>query len=294
MKAVLDPQENASYLWARQTNSVSKSIKVAIAGINGKMGRASLGAITRASGLEVVAAFGKSGAAYVGKSVACFLPGGDDQALDKVLIQDNLEACLAATPDVLLEFTRAESCMEHARYALEKGVRPVIGTSGLCRDDFKDLEALSEKHGVPCMVVPNFSIGAVLMMEFARQAGAHYRNVEIVEMHGTKKLDAPSGTAAYTASKLEEAEHEFNPREVEEREILKGVRGGETDRGVRIHSLRLPGLISHQEVIFAAPGEMLTIRHNSFNADCFEKGIVLSVRSVMEMSGFSLGLESLL
>ncbi len=273
---------------------MSEQIKVAIAGINGKMGRASLGAVTRADGLNVVGAFGRAGAAYVGKSLAEVVPGLAAQELNSVFVSDDIEGCLEAKPDVLLEFTRAESSMEHARLALARGIATIVGTSGLSASDFKELEELCGKHGVSAMVVPNFSVGAVLMMEFARQAGAHFKNVEIVEMHGTKKLDAPSGTATYTASKLAEADHKFNPAEVEARELLQGVRGGQTESGVRIHSLRLPGLISHQEVVFAAPGEMLTIKHNSFNADCFEKGIVLSVRSVSKMSGFTLGLESLL
>jgi 4-hydroxy-tetrahydrodipicolinate reductase len=142
--------------------------------------------------------------------------------------------------------------------------------------------------------VPNFSVGAVLMMEFAKQAGAFYENVEIVEMHHTKKLDAPSGTAMHTAGKLKQSGNRFNPKEVEEHELLPHTRGGQTDAGVRIHSLRLPGLISHQEVIFGSPGELLTIRHDSFNTDCFLRGIKMSIQAIGELDELIVGLDHLL
>ncbi|MBI1270952.1 4-hydroxy-tetrahydrodipicolinate reductase [bacterium] len=275
---------------------MGSKIKVVIAGVNGKMGRASLGALTGLDDIEVVGAFGRAGAAYVGKDLSSLGGGSADTG---VKVSEDLFSCLADTsPDILLEFTRAESCMEHARQALANGIRPLIGTSGLSQADFDELASLSAAAGVGSMVIPNFSVGAVLMMEFARMAGKHFHNVEIVEMHGVKKLDAPSGTATYTAAKLAEVQDQYNPSELppdtEERELLKGARGGRTEAGVRIHSLRLPGLISHQDVIFGAPGEMLTLRHNSFNTDCFVKGIVLSVRSLMERDRFTLGLENLL
>jgi len=197
-------------------------------------------------------------------------------------------------PDVLLDFTHSEIAVANGKHALENGVRPVIGTSGISPQSVAELEQLAIKHRLGGMVVPNFSIGAVLMMEFAKQAGQFFTNVEIVEMHHTKKLDAPSGTAMHTAAKLASVGNKYNPKEVEDKQLVAGARGGRTDAGVHIHSLRLPGLISHQEVIFGAPGELLTVRHDSFNTDCFTKGVLMSLKAVMNMNTLTVGLEHLL
>jgi 4-hydroxy-tetrahydrodipicolinate reductase len=168
-----------------------------------------------------------------------------------------------------------------------------VGTSGI-GTEVSVLSELAKKSKTGCFIVPNFSLGAVLMMEFAKQAGAFFSNVEIVEMHHTKKVDAPSGTAMYTIGKLASHEKQFNPSEVAEKELIPGSRGGKAESGVRVHSLRLPGLISHQEVIFGGPGELLTIRHDSFNTDCFMKGIIIAVKAVMNMDHLVVGLESVL
>jgi 4-hydroxy-tetrahydrodipicolinate reductase len=267
-------------------------VKVAIAGINGKMGRASASAILGDPELELIGAFGKAGSSYAGKSMVAGFSSDNSMA---VMVSDSIEGCFKnGKPDVLLDFTIAEPAVEHARYAIENGVRPVIGVSGVDPADVEKLKALADSKKIGAMIVPNFSIGAVLMMEFAKQAGKHFTNVEIVEMHHTKKLDAPSGTAMHTTRKLAENNKLFNPKEVIEKELLPGARGGVSDSGVRVHSLRLPGLISHQDVIFGGDGELLTIRHDSFNTNCFMKGIVLSLRSVMHMDSLVVGLESLL
>lgn len=271
------------------------TIKVAIAGINGKMGRASAPAIFGDPDLSLVGAFGRSDAAYVGADIG-------DLVLGKSLgvkVSRDLEDCLATTagkPDVLLEFTVAPSALEHARICLSRGVRPLIGTSGLVAADFARLSSWVDEAGLGAMVVPNFSVGAVLMMEFARQAGKHFGHVEVIEMHGTKKVDAPSGTAMYTTRKLAEAANgrTYNPREVQDHELLAGCRGGVTESGVRVHSLRLPGLISHQDVVFGGDGELLSIRHDSFNTNCFLKGILMSIKATHGMKGLTVGLESLL
>lgn len=268
-------------------------VRVAIAGISGKMGKCSMTAVDRSQSLEIAGGFGRKDKSYVGKDLSEFLVGSN-KSLNIQISKDIHECLKIAKPDVLLEFTQAESALEHARIALENGVSPVIGTSGLSKDDFAQLENWSEKYNLGSMVVPNFSIGAVLMMEFAKQAGKYFDNVEIIEMHGTKKLDAPSGTATYTANKLDENGKQFNPQEVEERELLEGVRGGQTESGVRIHSLRIPGLISHQDVVFGSAGELLEIKHNSFNTDCFLKGIERACLSIGDRKGLTLGLENLL
>lgn len=266
-------------------------IRVVIAGINGRMGRASAKLIAESNELCLAGAFGRPGAAYAGKDTG-ELTGGTTTG---ILVSNELKDLPAgAQPDVLLDFSLAEAAFENAKMAFDRGIRPVIGTSGLGEAKVKALSEIASRKGIGALVVPNFSVGAVLMMEFARQAGAFFANVEIVEMHHTRKVDAPSGTAVYTASKLAATGSRFNAAEVEEQELVPGARGGVTESGVRIHSLRLPGLISHQEVIFGGAGELLTLRHDSFNTDCFLKGILLSLKAVMRMNCLAVGLENIL
>jgi 4-hydroxy-tetrahydrodipicolinate reductase len=195
---------------------------------------------------------------------------------------------------VLLDFSHAEAAVENAKLALKHRVRPVIGTSGISAKDVEELSTLAQESKLGAMVIPNFSVGAVLMMEFARQAGALFENVEVIEMHHTGKRDAPSGTAMHTLGKLAAAGHEFNKPVVDEKELLPGARGARGQAGARVHSLRLPGLISHQDVIFGGDGELLTIRHDSFNTNCFLKGILLAVQSVMKLDRLVVGLDAVL
>jgi 4-hydroxy-tetrahydrodipicolinate reductase len=270
---------------------MGEKIKVLIAGINGRMGRASAKALLAEDGMELCGGFGKSGAPYVGKDLGTLVNTPETG----ILVSDGIEKALAACkPDVLLDFTRAEVAIPLAKAALENGIRPIIGTSGLQSNDVKSLSDLAKSKKLGAMIVPNFSLGAVLMMEFAKQAGEYFRNVEIVEMHQPKKVDAPSGTAMHTANKLSEVANDFNPPQVQEHELLTGARGGKVDSGVRVHSLRLPGLISHQEVIFGSAGELLTVRHDSFNTDCFIKGILMAIRGVMRSDELLVGLDTLL
>ncbi|HEY9869976.1 MAG TPA: 4-hydroxy-tetrahydrodipicolinate reductase [Candidatus Obscuribacterales bacterium] len=270
---------------------MGEKVRVAIAGINGRFGRASARAVLEDPDLELVGAFGRSNAPYIGKDVgelASTLKTG-------ILVSSGFLDLLArAKPDLLLDFSVAEAALSHAKLALEKGVRPVIGTTGISEQDVDELARLAAKHNTPGMLVSNFSLGAVLMMEFARQAGAYYEHAEIVEMHHTRKLDAPSGTAMRTVAKIAASGNRFNRMEVDEKEILAGARGGEGAGGVRVHSLRLPGLMSHHEVVFGSDGELLTIRHDAFNTNCYIKGILLALKRAMTLDRFVVGLENLL
>ena len=268
---------------------MSKPIRVVLAGINGRMGRLSCRIVAEDADFELVGAIGRSGSAYIGKAAAEI----SQCASLRVPVTDNLDEVLDKA-DVLLDFTVADACLAHARKAIARGVRPVIGTSGLSELGVGELGELALAQKIGALVVPNFSLGAVLMMEFANQAGNFFENVEIVEMHHTRKLDAPSGTAMHTVKKLAATGNRFNRQEVEEHEILTGARGAAAQNGVRVHSLRLPGLISHQEVIFGGPGELLTIRHDSFNTDCFVSGIRLALNAVMNLSTLEVGLDKIL
>ncbi len=272
---------------------MSTNITVAIAGVNGRMGRTSVQAIQSATNVRLIGAFGKENADYVGKNVE-ELVGLPYNERTGILVSNNLTDCLVQPPDVLLDFTEAHSAVRHAIKAIEHKVRPVIGTTGLMAEHLKELEHATTKHKIGAMVVPNFSVGAILMINFAEQASRLFKNAEIVEMHNLGKLDAPSGTAMHTARKMSNVGHSYNESAIKENELLPGARGGKTDNGLHIHSVRLPGILSHQEVYFAQEGELLTIKHQSFNTKCFIQGILISLQAVMQLKTLVIGLDSLI
>jgi 4-hydroxy-tetrahydrodipicolinate reductase len=260
-------------------------IRVAVAGAAGRMGRASVRAVAAQPDMLVTAALGR--AASVGLdagTVAGISPLG-------IAITGELEAALNA--DVLIDFSPGPAAVQHARVTVPAGVSPVIGGTGLSASDLADLAGLCEARGVGGVVAPNFAVGAVLMMEFARQAAPHFPHVEIIELHHNRKRDAPSGTALKTAAVIAAARGEPPPAAVTEEEMVAGTRGGRAD-GVPVHSVRLPGLVAHQEVIFGGPGQTLTIRHDSINEESFMPGLLLAVRRVRALPGLVYGLEKLL
>lgn len=194
--------------------------------------------------------------------------------------------------DVALELSTPSSVRDNSMAALEQGIAVVIGATGLSASDLSDLEKASEKHSAAVLVIPNFALGAVLMMQFARQAAKFFDRAEIIERHHEKKLDAPSGTARRTAELMNENHQgEWSPVSGDEE---KFPARGEDAQGVRIHSLRLPGSVAHQEVLFGAPGEVLTIRHDSLDRSSFMPGVLLAVKAAPNMSGLTVGLEHLL
>ncbi|MCC6728182.1 MAG: 4-hydroxy-tetrahydrodipicolinate reductase [Chthonomonadales bacterium] len=264
---------------------MAKRIRVAVAGAAGRMGREVVRAVLEADDLEIVAAVDHvltgADAGVVAGAGAC-----------GVIISESLDRALACA-DVLVDFTVPTSAMANLRAALEAGVSPVVGTTGLTETDLAEARALSGQVGVAAMVVPNFAIGAVLMMTFAAQAARHLPDVEIVELHHERKLDAPSGTAMLTARRVaaarrQDAAPSLVPAGAEER--TAGARGAEVE-GIRIHSVRLPGLVAHQEVILGGVGQTLTIRHDSTDRRGFMPGVLLAVRVVRGMEGLCIGLE---
>lgn len=277
-----------------KTRVAASPIKVIVAGVNGRMGRAFVQAFHEDPDIQLVGAFGRAGASYVGADIGALVPlSGSEET--GILVRNGIVDCLAGCkPDVLLDVTQAEPAFHHAKIAIENGLRPVVGTSGLSAEQVRELMELAASKAIGALIVPNFSIGAVLMMEFARQAGQFFKDVEVVEMHHTGKKDAPSGTAMHTVEKLASSRDAYNVRDVAEKELLEGARGALGDAKVRVHSLRLPGKISHQEVFFGAPGELLTIKHESFNTSCFMEGIKLAINSVMNLKGLRIGLDSVL
>lgn len=263
-------------------------IRVIVSGAAGRMGRAAARAVAGEPDLRLVGALGRSRA--IGED-AGVLAGITSQGVrieaDFSALLDRIEA------DVLVDFAPGQGAVAHARVAVARGVRPVIGATGLTAQDVQELTALCEAREVGAVVAPNFALGAVLMMAFSRQAARYFPHVEIIELHHDRKRDAPSGTAMKTAQMIAEVRGSVPPPKVQEEETTPGARGG-TVQDVRVHSVRLPGLVAHQEVIFGAPGQVLTIRHDSVNEESFMPGMLLAISRVMELRGMVYGLENLL
>lgn len=262
-------------------------IRIVIAGPRGRMGREAVDLVTNTNTYELVAVLDRRNGGKLLSEVEGF-------ANINVPIYTDIEECLTEVDaDVLIDLTTPEVGMEHTRKALHNGVRPVVGTSGFTEGDLEELEKLCQEKEIGCIIAPNFAIGAVLMMKFSQMAGKYFKDVEIIEFHHDKKLDAPSGTAVKTAEMIRavrESKHQGHP---DEKETLPGARGANID-GMHIHSVRLPGLIAHQEVILGSEGETLTIRHDSYNRASFMPGVKLAVDSVMKIDTFVYGLENIL
>ena len=193
---------------------------------------------------------------------------------------------------VVVDFTTAASAMKNADCIIESGARPVIGTSGLLPEQVAELQKLCNKQNLGGIIVPNFAIGAVLMMKYSQDAAKYFPHVEVIELHHDLKADAPSGTAIKTANLLAESRGSAPPS-VDEKEILSGARGANAE-DIRIHSVRLPGLVAHQEVIFGGQSQTLTIRHDSIHRDSFMPGVCLACKKVMDLNELVYGLEHLL
>jgi 4-hydroxy-tetrahydrodipicolinate reductase len=264
------------------------AIRVAVCGAAGRMGREVVRAVFEAEGLLLVAAIDKFGAGQdAGDFAGCGATG--------ILLEEDLEAALlSGKPDVMVDFTLPDSVLQNLRVALRLGVSPVVGTTGLSAVDLLEIDNTAKEREIGAFVAPNFAIGAVLMMEFAAQAAKYMPDVEIIEMHHEKKLDSPSGTALLTAKKIAEARTESPaPLPKETVEKVSGARGA-TLNDIPIHSVRLPGYVAHQEVIFGGLGQTLTLRHDSLDRRSFMPGVTLAVRKVRTLTGLTVGLEKLL
>lgn len=262
-------------------------IRVIVTGACGRMGREVLKAVWRAKDMEL------SGAVDVrseGIDVGEILGVGNTG----ICIKQDLEEVLATVkPDVAVDFTTPDSVFRNTMKYLKYKVRPVVGTTGMGLAQIQEIIEASQREQVGGLIAPNFAIGALLMMKFAAEAARYMPQVEIIELHHDKKLDAPSGTAIKTAEMIAEqkAASEGVKGGVEK---IHGVRGGDFGWGIRIHSVRLSGLVAHQEVIFGGEGETLTIRHDSLNRESFMPGVLFGIRKVMELKKVVYGLDKLL
>jgi 4-hydroxy-tetrahydrodipicolinate reductase len=201
-----------------------------------------------------------------------------------------------AGAEVLVDFTNPDVVMDHVHWAIDQGINIVVGTSGFSESRLDRIRTwLSHKPELGVFIAPNFALGAVLMMEFAARASRFFDSVEIIEQHHPRKVDAPSGTALRTAAIIAAARAEAGKGKMPDATTSEvgGARGAEID-GVRVHSVRVAGLVAHQEVLFGATGETLTVRHDSYDRVSFMPGVLLAVRKVMQRPGLTIGLEELL
>ena len=262
-------------------------MRVGVLGATGRMGQATCKAVLDAPDLELAAVVARS--TGVGRPLRDLVP----DAPEELLVGERLADLLAAEAEVVVDFSRPEATAAAVEALLPQGVHLVSGTTGLPAELLDDLAALAGKtdHG-NVVWAPNFALGAVLAMHFAAVAGRFYPAAEVIELHHQGKADAPSGTALRTARAIAAAREQASGPGAG-RESVAGVRGGEVD-GVRVHSVRLPGLVAHQEVIFGGQGEVLTLRHDSLDRSSFMPGVLLAVREVATRPGLTVGLEPLL
>ncbi len=248
-------------------------IKIAVCGASGKMGREVVGAVEAAEDMKLVAKI--------------------DIASDN-MYRTIEEAARVEDIDVLIDFTQPKSIYENALYCLNNGIKIVIGTTGLTDEQIEKLRQLSLEKNTGCFIAPNFSTGAVLMMMFARQAAKYFDNAEIIEFHHNQKKDAPSGTSIKTAQMMAEVKPDFALNNSDEVETIEGSRGGEAYSNIHIHSVRMPGYMASQEVIFGSSGQILTIRHDTMDRKCYMPGVLLAVRHTAHANNFVYGLDNIM
>ncbi|GAA4708857.1 4-hydroxy-tetrahydrodipicolinate reductase [Brevibacillus fulvus] len=247
-----------------------KQIRVTIAGANGRMGQEAVKMVQ-----------GDPGLLYVGP-------------IDTRGTDEEVKARFAQLqPDVLVDFTTPQHVYRHLQLALQLGIRPVVGTTGLTAEQIAELTEQYKTAGLGGVIAPNFAIGAILCMKFAAMAAKYMPHVEIIELHHDRKLDAPSGTAIKTAEMIAASRNTLRQGHPDEEESIAGARGADYD-GFRIHSVRLPGLVAHQEVLFGATGQTLSIRHDSISRESFMPGVNMAIKAVVNLEQLVYGLEHLL
>lgn len=240
-----------------------------------------------------VAVLGAKG--KVGATMVAAVRAADDLTLSaEVDAGDELSLLTAGDTEVVIDFTHPDVVMDNLKFLIDNGIHAVIGTTGFTAERLEQVRSwLAAKPGASVLIAPNFAIGAVLSMHFAVQAAKFFESVEVIELHHPQKADAPSGTATRTAALIAEARKGLPPNPDATSTGLPGARGADVD-GVPVHSVRLAGLVAHQEVLFGTLGETLTIRHDSIDRTSFVPGVLLAVRRVAEFPGLTIGIEPLL
>ena len=258
-------------------------IRVGVFGAGGKMGSTVCAAVAADPALELVAA------------VDPFHSGLDLRQVAKLDSDLNLEkgpdTFVDAGVEVAVDFTQVEAGRENLLWLAEHGLHAVVGTTGFTDDDIERFAAAFTTSN--CVIAPNFAIGAILMMRFAEMAAPYFETAEIIELHHDQKRDAPSGTAMLTVERMAAASADWAP-DPTTTEVVPGARGSLGPAGIPVHSVRLRGLVAHQEVLLGTTGQSLTIRHDSYDRTSFMPGVVLAVKAVADRSGLTVGLDELL
>ena len=256
-------------------------IKVGVVGALGKMGKEVVKAVLEAEDTTLV--------------MAVDVVGEGTVIANDVKIESNLkQAIQTKKPDVVIDFTQPATIFEHVCLYMNEKVKSVIGTTGLSETQINELKELSKENNTGCLIAPNFSTGAVLMMMFAKQAAKYFNNAEIIELHHNQKKDSPSGTAVKTAQLMAESNPDFTLGNCPETELIKGSRGGTADANIHIHSVRMPGYIASQEVIFGASGQIFKIKHDTMERSCYMAGVLLATRHVFKNNDFIYGLDNIM
>lgn len=258
--------------------------RVGVFGAAGKMGTAVCRAVHEADGLELVAAVDPFAA---GRSVGELVPGID------LAITDAPQALLDAGAEAVVDFTVLEAARANLDWCAANGVHAVVGTTGFSAEDLERYAVAFGESEANALIAANFAIGAVLMMRFAELAAPWFETAEIIELHHDAKADVPSGTSVVTAQRMAAASGEWAP-DPTRTVIAEGARGGLVAGAIPVHSVRLRGLVAHQEVLLGTTGQSLSIRHDSYDRASFMPGVVLAVRGVADLPGLTLGIESLL
>lgn len=255
-------------------------IRVLVNGALGKMGKEVIDAVKNCPETQLVGAVDIM---------------GEGIKTDDITISKDLKSTIEkTTPDVVVDFTQPNAIYENAKLCLNLNTSVVIGTTGLSDEQINELEILSKEKNIGCAIIPNFSTGAVLMMKFAQMAAAYFDNAEIIELHHNQKKDAPSGTAIKTAQLMAKSNSNFATNNCAEIETIQGARGANSTNNIHIHSVRMPGFMASQEVIFGSMGQTLKIRHDSTDRKCYMPGVILTVKHIANTKNFVYGLEQII
>lgn len=258
-------------------------IKTLVNGAMGKMGSTVIRAIEKEDDIKLVGAVDIAITDEPdGNSFGVYSSGDLKRAIEN------------SSPDVVIDFTQPDNVFENVKTCIDYNTNVVVGTTGLSEEEILSLRDMAKSKGVGCLIAPNFSTGAVLMMKFAQMASRYFDNAEIIEFHHNQKKDAPSGTAIKTAQMMAQVKDDFTFDNCKETETLLGARGAIAKNKIHLHSVRMPGFMASQEVIFGGQGQTLKIIHDSHDRECYMSGVILAIRHIYNTKEFIYGLENIL
>ncbi len=263
-------------------------IKIGVTGALGKMGKEVIKAVIQAPDTELVLAIDIFSQGEDIGNIVNGRPNG-------ILIESDINnAIQTKKPDVIIDFTQPKTIYENIKIYMKNKTKSVIGTTGLTEEQLENIKQMSKENNTGCFIAPNFSTGAVLLMMFAKQASKYFSNAEIIELHHNQKKDAPSGTAIKTAKLMAEVNPNFTLNNCPETELIKGARGAISEANIHIHSVRMPGYIASQEVIFGSQGQIFKIKHDTMDRSCYMDGVLLATRHLYNNNEFIYGLDNIM